>query len=223
MDIKSFLTGFIVSFVICLLVWIFIDNDDKTNGNKIDQDLYIDTIYVNQPYKPEYNFSDLIPPLLVIKYPTIDSIEVTNVEYHNDTIKLYYHDSTFLSVSPGFLTKFPNSDKLIQLLLTDNEMKLGLLNINGEIFEKVYDIDTYNYSYNYIGNNLTRNSKSFIKKIQPLSSIMWRPFNNLWDLDFGLKYNTRKFNYELGLNMFYYPTIKKNPSGDLYFKLSYSF
>lgn len=222
MDIKSFITGFLVSSIVGLLIWWFSDNN-KTNGIKIDTIQFVDTIYVNQPYKPEYNFSDLIPPLLVIKYPVVDTVEIKSIEYHNDTIKLYYTDSAFLSVSPGFLTKYPNSDKLIQLLLTDKEMKLGLLDTDGEIFEKVYEVDTYNYSYNYIDNNLTRGSKPFIKKIKPLSSITWRPFNNLWDLDFGLKYNTRKFNYELGLNMFYYPTIKNNPSGDLYFKLSYNF
>ena len=70
---------------------------------------------------------------------------------------------------------------------------------------------------------MTQKRKSFIKRFSPLTELQWRPFNNLWDLNLGLKYNTSKFNYELGLNLFYYPKIKTNPGTDLYFKLSYQF
>ena len=70
---------------------------------------------------------------------------------------------------------------------------------------------------------MTQKRKSLIKRFSPLTELQWRPFNNLWDLNLGLKYNTSKFNYELGLNLFYYPRIKTNPGIDLYFKLSYQF
>ena len=153
----------------------------------------------------------------------MDTIEILNVIYHNDTIKLLYPDSSFISVSPQFLSQFPNSSKLIQFLLTDTDLKLGLLNTDGKLFEKVYSIDTDKYSYNYFEDNMTQKRKSFIKRFSPLTELQWRPFNNLWDLNLGLKYNTSKFNYELGLNLFYYPRIKTNPGTDLYFKLSYQF
>ena len=146
-----------------------------------------------------------------------------NIIYHNDTIKLLYPDSSFISVSPQFLSQFPNSSKLIQFLLTDTDLKLGLLNTDGKLFEKVYSIDTEKYSYNYFEDNMTQKRKSLIKRFSPLTELQWRPFNNLWDLNLGLKYNTSKFNYELGLNLFYYPRIKTNPGTDLYFKLSYQF
>ena len=153
----------------------------------------------------------------------MDTIEILNIIYHNDTIKLLYPDSSFISVSSQFLSQFPNSSKLIQFLLTDTDLKLGLLNTDGKLFEKVYSIDTDNYSYNYFGDNMTQKRKSFIKRFSPLTELQWRPFNNLWDLNLGLKYNTSKFNYELGLNLFYYPRIRTNPGTDLYFKLSYQF
>ena len=153
----------------------------------------------------------------------MDTIEILNLIYHNDTIKLLYPDSSFISVSPQFLSQFPNSSKLIQFLLTDTDLKLGLLNTDGKLFEKVYSIDTDKYSYNYFEDNMTQKRKSFIKRFSPLTELQWRPFNNLWDLNLGLKYNTSKFNYELGLNLFYYPRIKTNPGTDLYFKLSYQF
>lgn len=154
---------------------------------------------------------------------TLDTIEILNIIYHNDTIKLLYPDSSFISVSPQFLSQFPNSSKLIQFLLTDTDLKLGLLNTDGKLFEKVYSIDTDKYSYNYFEDNMTQKRKSLIKRFSPLTELQWRPFNNLWDLNLGLKYNTSKFNYELGLNLFYYPRIKTNPGTDLYFKLSYQF
>ena len=153
----------------------------------------------------------------------MDTIEILNIIYHNDTIKLLYPDSSFISVSPQFLSQFPNSSKLIQFLLTDTDLKLGLLNTDGKLFEKVYSIDTDKYSYNYFEDNMTQKRKSLIKRFSPLTELQWRPFNNLWDLNLGLKYNTSKFNYELGLNLFYYPRIKTNPGTDLYFKLSYQF
>ena len=153
----------------------------------------------------------------------MDTIEILNIIYHNDTIKLLYPDSSFISVSPQFLSQFPNSSKLIQFLLTDTDLKLGLLNTDGKLFEKVYSIDTDKYSYNYFEDNMTQKRKSFIKRFSPLTELQWRPFNNLWDLNLGLKYNTSKFNYELGLNLFYYPRIRTNPGTDLYFKLSYQF
>ena len=133
----------------------------------------------------------------------MDTIEILNIIYHNDTIKLLYPDSNFISVSPQFLSQFPNSSKLIQFLLTDTDLKLGLLNTDGKLFEKVYSIDSDKYSYNYFEDNMTQKRKSLIKRFSPLTELQWRPFNNLWDLNLGLKYNTNKFNYELLLNLFY--------------------
>lgn len=211
----------LIPIVLCFLIGYYLGSlkhksDSKPNNQKPD------TVYIDKPFVPEEPFDEPKEPEVIYVH-TLDTIEILNIIYHNDTIKLLYPDSNFISVSPQFLSQFPNSSKLIQFLLTDTDLKLRLLNTDGKLFEKVYSIDTDKYSYNYFEDNMTQKRKSFIKRFSPLTELQWRPFNNLWDLNLGLKYNTSKFNYELGLNLFYYPRIKTNPGTDLYFKLSYQF
>ena len=114
-----------------------------------------DTVYIDKPFVPEEPFDEPKEPEVIYVH-TLDTIEILNIIYHNDTIKLLYPDSSFISVSSQFLSQFPNSSKLIQFLLTDTDLKLGLLNTDGKLFEKVYSIDTDNYSYNYFGDNMTQ-------------------------------------------------------------------
>ena len=91
------------------------------------------------------------------------------------------------------------------------------------VFKKEYSVDILNNSYNYVNNTLTSKKKSFIKKLSPYVEAQYRPFNNLMDLNLGLKYNTRKINYEIGFNTFYYPEFSKSLGADLYLKLNYTF
>ena len=133
----------LIPIVLCFLIGYYLGSlkhksDSKPNNQKPD------TVYIDKPFVPEEPFDEPKEPEVIYVH-TLDTIEILNIIYHNDTIKLLYPDSSFISVSPQFLSQFPNSSKLIQFLLTDTDLKLGLLNTDGKLFEKVYSIDTDKY------------------------------------------------------------------------------
>ena len=98
-----------------------------------------------------------------------------------------------------------------------------MLDVKGNVFSKTYDINTELYSYNYVNNQLSWKRKPFIKRFSPTLGITYRPINSMYDLSLGLKYNTRKINYEVGLNSFYYPKFKSELGLDVYLRISYNF
>ena len=153
----------------------------------------------------------------------LDLIDDSKVEIKTDTLRLYYQDSTYLDISSLFLTQYPKTDRLLQMLLDNNNLKLNLQNTKGEVYSKEFKINLNSYSYNYVNNKLTSKKVSFYKKFDFFTELTVRPFNNLWDLDLGLEYKTNKFNYTLGLNGFYYPNQKKNFGSDLFLRVRYKF
>lgn len=181
-----------------------------------------DTVYVDKYLKPDTEYKYIQVPKYITQYK-VDSVFVEKVEVKHDTFEIYLKDSSILSISSQYLTQYPNNDKLISLLFDDRKLDMNLLNTKGNIYNKQYPINPNLYSYNYVNNNLTFERKKFFKRFSPTAQITVRPFNNLYDLDFGLKYNTSKFNYELGFNSFYYPNLKKGIGTDLYLRLNYTF
>lgn len=181
-----------------------------------------DTVYVDKYLRPDVEYRYIQVPEYITKYK-VDSIFVDRVVVKYDTLEIYLKDSSILSISSQYLTQYPNNDKLISLLLDDKKLDMNLLNTKGNIHNEQFSINPDLYSYNYVNNNLTYRRKNFFKRFSPTAQVTVRPFNNLYDLDFGLKYNTSKFNYELGFNSFYYPNLKKGIGTDLYLRLNYTF
>lgn len=187
-----------------------------------NQNTVTDTVFIEKVLKPEVQYKIKEVPKTVYRYQT-DTVVVEKVVLKKDTVILTLEDSAKLEVSTQFLTQYPSTDRLIQLLLDSENLSLSLQNTKGEVFKKEYSVDILNNSYNYVNNTLTSKKKSFIKKLSPYVEAQYRPFNNLMDLNLGLKYNTRKINYEIGFNTFYYPEFSKSLGADLYLKLNYIF
>lgn len=124
-----------------------------------------DTIYIGQEYvdKLEKEITELkkknkvlreAPPKTVKEYLASDPIEV-EVEKVPDSIILLIKDlETRLAVSDKYLKNFPEAYKLINFNLNQDELSLGLLNIEGNIFENSYPLYLSLYDYAWFDNKL---------------------------------------------------------------------
>lgn len=219
MNFKSFFLGIVFSLIVFLVILIF----KKSKHNNESDITKTDTVFINKPIELEPEFKFIEVPYLVTKYLPSDTVKISKVEIKTDTLRLYYQDSTYLNISSLFLTQYPKTDRLLQMLLDNDNLKLNLQNTKGEVYSKEFKINLNSYSYNYVNNKLTSKKVSFYKKFDFFTELTVRPFNNLWDLDLGLEYKTNKFNYTLGLNGFYYPNQKKDFGSDLFLRIRYKF
>ena len=142
-----------------------------------NQNTVTDTVFIEKVLKPEVQYKIKEVPKTVYRYQT-DTVVVEKVVLKKDTVILTLEDSAKLEVSTQFLTQYPSTDRLIQLLLDSENLSLSLQNTKGEVFKKEYSVDILNNSYNYVNNTLTSKKKSFIKKLSPYVEAQYRPFNN---------------------------------------------
>lgn len=86
-------------------------------------------------------------------------------------------------------------------------------------------IDTNTYEYSWYHGNLSYRKLPLRKRLQfkPYLYGKYRPFNNFTDLGLGISFKTNKVKYKLGVNTFYYPSLKGNIGTDLEFSLEYNF
>ena len=183
----------------------------------------VDTVYKSKPYVPLklYDLPQLPNKVIFYKPPIILPIE--KVIVRTDTVRIYLKDSTVIDYNNRFLTSYPNSPKILGLELNDRRMSIDLLSTSGDTYSQQYKINTNKYQYRFDGTSLTYEKKPFIKRFNISASYQFRPLNNLHDIDLGIKYNTSKFNYVMGINGFYYPRYKNNPGWDIYFRVEYNF
>lgn len=192
-------------------------SDDSSSGKPTK----IDTVYVSDFFlrSPDLEFKNF--PERVFFYFT-DTSYVENVKIQTDTLIITERDSSSLFYNTNFLTQYPHAPKLLQLNFSERKLSLALLNVQGNIYRETYSVDTRFSRYQYT-DHLTSDRVSFWQKIQPFAQIQTRPVHNLWDLDLGISYNTRKINYEFGLNGYYYPKLQKYPGLDVFLRFRYNF
>lgn len=183
----------------------------------------IDTIYVDRVIEVEKPFEEPSIPRTIYLYQT-DTVEVMTTEIRHDTIWLKTKDSSELSYSLNFLTNHPSAPKLLQFDVSKKALDLSLMYPNGLVQRQLFDVDMDKFQYRWTySSNLSQKKMSFWKKIDPVVELSFRPIHLMTDVNLGLRYSSRRFYYEAGLNGFYYPTIKKNPSVDVYLKAGVSF
>ena len=206
---------FILGLILGIMVMRFIYNPKPTSKKIIN---HTDTIKVEK-IKVIDSYDDKLNPSIV---EISDSIPSSGqIKIIRDTIQYLCRD-TIIIYSPRFLDLYPESDKLIQLLISQNELKLNLLNNRGINYSKSYPLDLTSYQYNYYQNDMTYKKISFRNKINPYTEFTYRPFHNFLDIDLGIKYNTSKVNYKAGVNFYYYNSLS-SIGADLFIKFSYQF
>ena len=165
---------------------------------------HTDTIYLRKDFLP-ISYDNLLNPSRILLY-----------------------NSPHSSVSQGLCSTYPaeisEKDSLVQLVIDKNQLTLSFLNQNSGIYSsRLFNIDTNNYKYSWYNGKLTTQEIKSRIRLVPYVYGKYRPFNNLWDLGTGISIETKRFNYKLGINSFYYPRYFSGIKTDLELVVTYKF
>lgn len=165
---------------------------------------HTDTIYLRKDFLP-ISYDNLLNPSRILLY-----------------------NSPHSSVSQGLCStdsaEISEKDSLVQLIIDKNQLTLSFLNQNSGIYSsRLFNIDTNNYKYSWYNGKLTTQEIKSRIRLVPYVYGKYRPFNNLWDLGTGISIETKRFNYKLGINSFYYPRYFSDIKTDLELVVTYKF
>lgn len=165
---------------------------------------HTDTIYLRKDFLP-ISYDNLLNPSRILLY-----------------------NSPHSSVSQGLcstdLAEISEKDSLVQLVIDKNQLTLSFLNQNSGIYSsRLFNIDPNNYKYSWYNGKLTTQEIKSRIRLVPYVYGKYRPFNNLWDLGTGISIETKRFNYKLGINSFYYPRYFSGIKTDLELVVTYKF
>lgn len=166
---------------------------------------HTDTIYLRKDFLPISYDGNLLNPSRILLY-----------------------NSPHSSVSQGLCStdsaEISEKDSLVQLVIDKNQLTLSFLNQNSGIYSsRLFNIDTNNYKYSWYNGKLTTQEIKSRIRLVPYVYGKYRPFNNLWDLGTGISIETKRFNYKLGINSFYYPRYFSGIKTDLELVVTYKF
>lgn len=162
-----------------------------------------DTVYKDKPFKPEKKYSE-----------------------ENEPDRILVYDNRQSTLFPDSMLRQPvisKQDSLVQIVLKKNQLNLSLLNQQtGTYSTRLFNINLDKYNYNWYEGQLTRKKVARLS-LNPYVYGKYRLFNNLFDIGAGLSIKTKRFNYKLGVNAFYYPKIKSGIGTDIEFQITYNF
>lgn len=167
---------------------------------------HTDTIYLRKDFLP-ISYDNLLNPSRILLY---------NYKNPSDSQPNITAGSSDSIVS--------EKDSLVQLVIDKNQLTLSFLNQNSGIYSsRLFNIDTNNYKYSWYNGKLTTQEIKSRVRLVPYVYGKYRPFNNLWDLGTGISIETKRFNYKLGINSFYYPRYFSGIKTDLELVVTYKF
>ncbi len=165
---------------------------------------HTDTIYLRKDFLP-ISYDNLLNPSRILLY---------NSPHSSVRQGLCSTDSAEIS----------EKDSLVQLVIDKNQLTLSFLNQNSGIYSsRLFNIDPNNYKYSWYNGKLTTQEIKSRIRLVPYVYGKYRPFNNLWDLGTGISIETKRFNYKLGINSFYYPRYFSGIKTDLELVVTYKF
>lgn len=160
-----------------------------------------DTVYVTKPYKPVKAYNTQLLPKYVFLYG--QNWKNSEDSSNNDSIQ--------------------KGDSLVQALFDKDKLNLSFYrpSVNG-FLTKEYKLDLDKYKYNWVNGNLTQEEVGFKLKVEPYAYLKYRYFNKLADMGIGISFKTRRIQYKLGINEFYYPNLQNKPGTDLEISITYN-
>ena len=165
---------------------------------------HTDTIYLRKDFLP-ISYDNLLNPSRILLY---------NYQNWDKSIHTANNPDSIIS----------EKDSLVQLVIDKNQLTLSFLNQNSGIYSsRLFNIDTNNYKYSWYNGKLTTQEIKSRISLVPYVYGKYRPFNNLWDLGTGISIETKRFNYKLGINSFYYPRYFSGIKTDLELVVTYKF
>lgn len=167
---------------------------------------HTDTIYLRKEFLP-ISYDNLLNPSRILLY-----------NYKNPS------DSQPNITAGSSDSIISEKDSLVQLVIDKNQLTLSFLNQNSGIYSsRLFNIDPNNYKYSWYNGKLTTQEIKSRIRLVPYVYGKYRPFNNLWDLGTGISIETKRFNYKLGINSFYYPRYFSGIKTDLELVVTYKF
>lgn len=165
---------------------------------------HTDTIYLRKDFLP-ISYDNLLNPSRILLY---------NYQNWDKPIHTANNPDSIIS----------EKDSLVQLVIDKNQLTLSFLNQNSGIYSsRLFNIDPNNYKYSWYNGKLTTQEIKSRIRLVPYVYGKYRPFNNLWDLGTGISIETKRFNYKLGINSFYYPRYFSGIKTDLELVVTYKF
>lgn len=165
---------------------------------------HTDTIYLRKDFLP-ISYDNLLNPSRILLYNSP-------------------HSSVSQSLCSTDSAEISEKDSLVQLVIDKNKLTLSFLNQNSGIYSsRLFNIDHNNYKYSWYNGKLTTQEIKSRIRLVPYVYGKYRPFNNLWDLGTGISIETKRFNYKLGINSFYYPRYFSGIKTDLELVVTYKF
>lgn len=167
---------------------------------------HTDTIYLRKDFLP-ISYDNLLNPSRILLY-----------NYKNPS------DSQPNITAGSSDSIISEKDSLVQLVIDKNQLTLSFLNQNSGIYSsRLFNIDPNNYKYSWYNGKLTTQEIKSRIRLVPYVYGKYRLFNNLWDLGTGISIETKRFNYKLGINGFYYPRYFSGIKTDLELVVTYKF
>lgn len=165
---------------------------------------HTDTIYLRKDFLP-ISYDNLLNPSRILLY---------NYQNWDKPIHTANNPDSIIS----------EKDSLVQLVIDKNQLTLSFFNQNSGIYSsRLFNIDPNNYKYSWYNGKLTTQEIKSRIRLVPYVYGKYRPFNNLWDLGTGISIETKRFNYKLGINSFYYPRYFSGIKTDLELVVTYKF
>lgn len=165
---------------------------------------HTDTIYLRKDFLP-ISYDNLLNPSRILLYNSP-------------------HSSVSQSLCSTDSAEISEKDSLVQLVIDKNQLTLSFLNQNSGIYSsRLFNIDPNNYKYSWYNGKLTTQEIKSRIRLVPYVYGKYRLFNNLWDLGTGISIETKRFNYKLGINSFYYPRYFSGIKTDLELVVTYKF
>ena len=121
---------------------------------KVVYDYKTDTLFVDKPFAVHDTLTQVAPPRIVKVYIDTGSTH-TIVDCQDGNIKVVDTISNQVdTLDNDFLTKFPRSQKLIELKLSMDSMEITLMNTKAKVMSRIYPMDFSHYRYQFLSDSL---------------------------------------------------------------------
>lgn len=202
-----------ISIYLCFRIY-----RDEKYSQEMNNLAIIDTIYLPlENYKAVESYPNRVSPKKVEIYR--DQVNGKRDSYLLlPTIDPNPGPGTPKPITPDLL-----SDSISQILLKKDLLEITTKNTLDSTYKiRKFKIDMDQYDYNWLNNQLT-SKESFKWDLVPYIKGSYRPFNRFTDLNLGITLETKRLNYNLGLNLFYYPSLQNALGQDIEISITYKF
>lgn len=172
-----------------------------------------DTIRIREPFKPVPLYKFISPTQRIILW---DNKGASITKEDTSTNHNTRHNLNLVQSSHRI-------DSLVQFTFDKDKLSISLFNKQADSYStRLYNLDFEKYKYNWYEGQLTQKKIKRLN-IHPYIYGKYRPLNNLYDIGGGISFKTKRYNYKLGINQFYYPKYHKGIKTDLEFIITYKF